>query len=143
MNRTVATTSGSIYDRWVRRCHQTAKLLVTDSFTNSLLALRDGRADTVMWDDTALLPIAGADPNLKLTNDRFLAAPYGIGIKQGNVAMKRWVDSRLAIMKRKDIFFRILRNNVPAVNLAFFSRSILRPRQNFAYPPGGDPTTVC
>ena len=33
--RRVATTSGSIYDRWVRRCFPNTQLIVTDSFTNA------------------------------------------------------------------------------------------------------------
>jgi polar amino acid transport system substrate-binding protein len=141
-NRTVSTTTGSIYDRWVRRCFPDTKLVVTDSFTNALLAFNQGRADTLMWDDSVLVGIATADRNVKLTNDAFLALPYGIGIKQGNVAMKRWVDSRLELMRRKDIFMRILRNNVPARLVPGFSRNILRPNNRFGYAQG-DPTTVC
>ena len=141
-NKTVATTSGSIYDRWVKNCYKQTKLLVTDSFTNALTAFRDGRADTLMWDDTVLLGIAVADPNLKLTDDLFLPLPYGIGMKQGNVAMKRWVDSRLNIMTKKDAFFPILKASVPARNLAAFAKNILRPKQVFYYSKG-DLTTQC
>ena len=141
-NTTVATTSGSIYDRWVKNCYKQTKLLVTDSFTNALTAFRDGRADTLMWDDTVLLGIAVADPNLKLTDDLFLPLPYGIGMKQGNVAMKRWVDSRLNIMTKKDAFFPILKASVPARNLAAFAKNILRPKQVFYYSKG-DLTTQC
>jgi polar amino acid transport system substrate-binding protein len=140
--RTVATTTGSIYDRWVRRCFGNTKLVVTDGFTNALLAFNQGRADTLMWDDTVLVGIAAADRNTKLTNDTFLALPYGIGIRQGNTALKRWVDSRLEIMRKKDTFMKILRNNVPARFVAGFSRNILRPNNRFGYTTG-DPTTVC
>ena len=104
--KTVATTSGSVYDRWVKNCYKDTKLIVTDSFTNALLAFRDGRADALMFDDTILLGIAVTDPTIKLTDDLFIAQPYGIGIKQGNVELKRWVDSRLNVMKRKDSSFR-------------------------------------
>src|SRR5919199_4034872 len=138
--RTVATTTGSIYDRWVRRCFTNTKLVVTDGFTNALLAFNQGRADTLMWDDTVLVGIAAADRNTKLTNDTFLALPYGIGIRQGNTALKRWVDSRLEIMRKKDTFMKILRNNVPARLVAGFSRNILRPNNRFGYTTG-DPTT--
>ena len=44
----------------------------------------------------------------------FLAAPYGIGIRQGNTALKSWVDSRLNLMRKKDIFQPILKANVAA-----------------------------
>ena len=140
--KTIATTSGSVYDRWVKNCHKDTKLIVTDGFTNALLAFRDGRADALMFDDTILLGIAVTDPTLKLTDDLFIAQPYGIGIKQGNTALKRWVDSRLNIMKRKDLFMPILRNTVPPRQVAPFSKNILRPKQNFGYIQG-DITTVC
>jgi polar amino acid transport system substrate-binding protein len=143
--KTVSTTTGSIYDKWVRKCFPDTKLIVTDSFTNAKLAFDQGRSDTVMFDDTALAPIAAADRNSKLTNDTFLALPYGIGIKQGNTAMKRWVDSRLELMRKKDIFLRILRNNIAPRFIKSYSKSILRPHNTFGYakPGAPSPETVC
>jgi polar amino acid transport system substrate-binding protein len=140
--KTVATTSGSVYDRWVKNCFKDTKLIVTDVFSNALIAFRDGRADTLMFDDTALLGIAVTDPNYKLTSDLFLAQPYGIGIKQGNTALKAWVDSRLNLMKKRDLFFPILKNTVPPAQVPPFSKNILRPKQNLRYNQG-DITTVC
>ena len=140
--RTVATTSGSIYDRWMKNCFKDTKVIVTDSFTNALLAFRDGRADALMWDDTVLLGIAVADPNLKLTDDLFLPLPYGIGMKQGNDAMKRWVDSRLNLMAKRDAFLPLIKASVPARNLPAFSKNVLRPGQVFYYSKG-DLTTQC
>ena len=143
--RTIATTSGSIYDRWIRRCFQSTNLIVTDNFTAASLAFSQGRADGLMFDDTVLVGIAAADPNTKLTNDTFLALPYGIGIRQGNTAMKRWVDSRLEVMRKRDLFMTIIRNNVPSRFVASFSRNILRPRNTFGYAPATAPApdTVC
>ena len=143
--RRIATTSGSIYDRWVRRCFTNTQLTVTDSFTNALLAFNQGRADALMWDDSVLVGIATADRSAKLTNDVFLEGPYGIGIRQGNAAMKRWVDSRLELMRKQDRFVSILRNNVPARLVPAFSRNILRPNNTFGYPRPGSPSpdTVC
>jgi polar amino acid transport system substrate-binding protein len=140
--KTIATTSGSIYDRWVRNCFKDTKLIVTDVFSNALIAFRDGRADALMFDDTSLLGIAVTDPSYKLTNDLFLPGPYGIGIKQGNTALKAWVDSRLNLMKKRDLFFPILKNTVPPAQVAPFSKNILRPNQTFGYNQG-DITTQC
>jgi polar amino acid transport system substrate-binding protein len=140
--KTIATTSGSIYDRWIKNCFKDTKLVVTDGFTNALLAFRDGRADALMWDDTVLLGIATQDRSLKLTDDLFLPLPYGIGIKQGNTALKRWVDSRLELMRKRDTFNTILRENVPARAFATFQKNILRPNQRFGYTRG-DLTTQC
>ena len=128
--KTVSTTSGSIYDRWVKNCFKDTKLVVTDSFTNALLAFRDGRADTLMWDDTVLLGIAVTDPAYKLTSDLFLPLPYGIGIKQGNTELKAWIDSRHGVPQDRE------------EEVALFSKNILRPKQDFGYNTG-DPTSVC
>lgn len=140
--KTVVTTSGSIYDRWMKNCYKDTKVLVTDSFTNALIAFRDGRADTLMWDDTVLVGIAGTDRSYKLTSDLFLPLPYGIGIKQGNTALKAWVDSRLNLMKKRDLFLPILRNTVPPAQVVPFSKNILRPKQGIVYNQT-DITTVC
>jgi polar amino acid transport system substrate-binding protein len=144
-NRTVSTTSGSIYDTWMRRCFPSTNRIVTDNLTNATLAYNQGRADALMWDDTVLVGLAAADRNSKLTTDTFLALPYGIGIRQGHTAMKAWVDSRLEIMRRADRFMSILRNNVPARFVPGFSRNILRPRNTFTYAPPTAPAveTVC
>jgi polar amino acid transport system substrate-binding protein len=140
--KTVATTTGSIYDRWMKNCFKDTRVIATDSFTNALLEFRNGRAEALMWDDTVLVGIAATDRNLKLTSDTFLLLPYGIGIKQGNTALKRWVDSRLAVMKRRDTFNTLLRNSVPPRLFAGFQRNILRPNNNFGYTQG-DATTQC
>ena len=141
--RTVSTTSGSVYDRWVRRCFPTANLSVFDNLTNARIAFDQGRADTLMFDDTVLFGLAENDPAIRLTADRFLSIPYGIGVRQGDTAMKRWLDARIEQMRLEDRFMTLLQRHVPARNLAFYSRSILRPNQNFNIEFGGDPTTRC
>jgi len=140
--KTVSTTSGSIYDRWMKNCFKDTRVLVTDSFTNALLAFRDGRADALMWDDTVLLGIATQDRTLKLTDDLFLPLPYGIGIKQGNTELTAWVNSRLEVMRKRDAFNTILRSSVPARVFPTFQKNILRPNQRFGYSQG-DLTTQC
>jgi polar amino acid transport system substrate-binding protein len=141
----IATTSGSVYDRWMKRCFSGTDVVVVDSVTNAVLAFNQGRADAVMFDDTSLALIAASDPNAKLTNDLFLEGPYGIGIRQGNTQLKRWVDSRLALMKQKDIFQKIITNNIAPRFVAAFSKNILRPNNNFGYRPANLPSvdTVC
>ena len=119
----------------MKNCFKDTKVLVTDSFTNALIAFRDGRADTLMWDDTVLLGIAATDRSYRLTNDLFLPLPYGIGIKQGNTALQAWVNSRLNLMKKRDLFFPILKNTVPPAQVVPFSKNILRPKQGIGVQP--------
>jgi polar amino acid transport system substrate-binding protein len=143
--RSVATTSGSIYDRWMKNCFPTTNVITTDTFTNALLAFQQGRADAVMFDDAVLLPVAAADRTAKILSDTFLAAPYGIGMTKGNTALKAWVDSRLEVMRKKDQFLPILKANVPPRFLDAFSKNILRPTNTFQYAAPGAPSvdTVC
>src|SRR5207248_8216015 len=61
---------------------------------------------------SVLLPVAAADPNSKIADDTFLAAPFGIGMRKGDTEMKAWVDSRLEQMRKKDQFLPILKANV-------------------------------
>jgi polar amino acid transport system substrate-binding protein len=141
----IATTSGSVYDRWIKRCFPDSEAIVADTFTNALLAFQQGRADAVMYDDAVLLPVAAADRASKLTDDAFLEAPFGIGIAQGNTQMKAWVDSRLEVMRKKDQFLPILKNNIPTRFVTSFSKNILRPSNTFSYAAPGAPSvdTVC
>src|SRR5262245_55055112 len=143
--KTVSTTSGSVYDRWMKNCFKNTTANVNDTFTNALLAFNQGRADAVMYDDAVLLPVAAADRTAKLTDETFLDLPYGIGIKQGNTTLKAWVDSRLDLMRKKDQFQPILKANVPPRFLNSFSKNILRPTNTFSYaaPTAQSADTVC
>jgi polar amino acid transport system substrate-binding protein len=143
--RKVATTPGSVYDRWMKRCFTNTEVIVVESVTAAIIAFNQGRADAVMFDDTSLALQAATDPNAKLTDDLFLEGPYGIGIRQGNVALKRWVDSRLELMRKKDTFQAILKNNIAPRFLAAFSKNILRPNNTFGYRAATLPSvdTVC
>ncbi|HEY2218701.1 MAG TPA: transporter substrate-binding domain-containing protein [Gaiellaceae bacterium] len=141
----VATTSGSVYDRWMKNCYGGTSVITADTFTNAKLAFDQGRADAVMFDDAVLLPVAAADPNSKIADDVFLAAPYGIGMRKGNTELKAWVDSRLEVMRKKDQFMPILKANVPPRFLNSFSKNILRPTNTFQYAAANAPSvdTVC
>jgi polar amino acid transport system substrate-binding protein len=141
----VATTSGSIYDRWMKRCFPSTEVIVVDSVTNAVLAFNQGRADAVMYDDSSLALIAATNPSAKMTEDKFLESPYGIGIKQGNVELKRWVDARLNLMKQKDLFAPIIRNNIAPRFVPTFLKNIIRPNNDLTYRAANLPSvdTVC
>ena len=139
----IATTRGSIYDRYVGNCFSTATKVLSDSPVAALENLRSGRADTFMFDDTFLLGVAANDSNLKLTTHKFLAVPYGIGIRKDEPQMKRWVDAAILYMKRRDEFWRILRANSPRQFYKFFLTNVPRPRTKEAYPRGRVPESEC
>jgi polar amino acid transport system substrate-binding protein len=142
--KTVVTTRGSIYDRWVRNCFKNSNLLVLDSTTSATLALKDRRADTFMFDDALLLGIAANDPGLKLTTQKFLNLPWGIGIRQGDTDMKAWVDAAVRLMTKNDEFATILKKNVPRRFWKEFLANVPRPNaKKIVYPSVSDPAALC
>ena len=141
--KTITTTGGSVYDRWVTKCFKDTKLLLFQSPTLALAALKDGRADGEMFDDSFVLGVATSDPSLKLTPERFLKLPWGIGIVKGNTAMKRWVDSGLAILKRKNQFLKILKRNVNPTLFGAFKNNVPGPKRTLKYPSSEENELAC
>lgn len=142
-DKTIATTRGAIYSTWTRNCFKNSKLLEVDSPALAVSAVKDGRADTFMFDDAFLLGVATQDRDLKLTRDKFLNVPWGIGIRKGDTAMSRWVNAALRYMKKRDEFVKILRANAPARLVPDFVDNVPRPKNTFAYPVGKDVASIC
>ena len=141
--KNITTTRGSIYDRWVRNCFKSSNLLVTDSPVTAVENLKQGRADTFMFDDAYLLGVATQDATLRLTNDKFLNIPWGIGIRKGEPVMKRWVNRALLYMKKRDEFIKILKHNSPPRLYNSFKGNVPRPNNTFRYPRGTVPEEKC
>jgi polar amino acid transport system substrate-binding protein len=141
--KTIVTTRGALYATWMRNCFKNSTLLEVDSPALATAAVKDGRADAFMFDDAFLLGVATQDRDLKLTNDKFLNIPWGIGIRKGDASMKRWVDAALRYMKKQDEFVKILRANAPARLVPGFLDNVPRPKNTFAYPVGKDLTSIC
>ena len=132
----IATTAGSIYDRWLEKCFPKATRVTTDTFTGAVARWRSKQADALMWDDPSLVNIASQDRSAVILRDTFLPSPYGIGIKEGNGDLKRWVDSRLELLRRQDAFAGILSRHFPLHLYGTFLRNVLRPKNTFGYVKG-------
>ena len=141
--KTIVTTRGAIYATWTSNCFKNSTLLQVDSPALAVAAVKDGRADTFMFDDAFLLGVATQDASLRLTGDKFLNVPWGIGIRKGDTAMSRWVNAALRYMKKKDEFVKILRANAPARLVPGFLDNVPRPKNTFAYPVGKDVAAIC
>ncbi|MBA3717625.1 MAG: transporter substrate-binding domain-containing protein [Actinobacteria bacterium] len=141
--KTITTTGGSIYDRWITKCFKDTKSLLFQSPSLALAALKEGRADAEMFDDSFLLGVATSDPSLRLTPDKFLKLPWGIGIAKGNTAMKKWVDSRLAILKKKNEFLKILKRNVNPTLFDAFKDNVPGPKRTLKYPATEELELAC
>jgi polar amino acid transport system substrate-binding protein len=142
--KTVVTTRGSIYSTWMRNCFKASTLLEVDGTAAAVTAVKEGRAATFMFDDAFNIGVATQDPTLKLTNDKFLNIPWGIGIRKGDKAMNKWVNAALKYMKDRNEFVSILHANVPKKFWSSFDDNVPRKgKANFAYPVGKDLPSDC
>ena len=146
--KTVVTTRGALYATWTRNCFKDSKLLEVDSPALAVSAVKNGTADTFMFDDAFLLGVATQDRALKLTNDKFLVIPWGVGIRKGEGQMARWVNAAIRYMRANDEFAKILkgvgrRTGAPSAIIKTFLGSVPRPKTRFTYPFGKDVTAIC
>jgi polar amino acid transport system substrate-binding protein len=142
--KTIVTTRGSIYSTWTRNCFKSSTLLEVDGTAAAVTAVKEGRAATFMFDDAFVLGVATLDPTLKLTNDKFLNIPWGIGIRKGDTAMNKWVNAALKSMKSRDELVKILHANVPKRFWSSFDDNVPRKgKTTFAYPVGKDLPSDC
>jgi polar amino acid transport system substrate-binding protein len=142
--KTIVTTRGSIYSTWIKNCFKSSTLLEVDGTAAAVTAVKEGRAAAFMFDDAFVIGVATQDPTLKLTNDKFLNIPWGIGIRKGDKAMNKWVNAALKYMKNRDEFVKILHANVPKRFWASFDANVPRKgKALFTYPYGKDLPSVC
>jgi polar amino acid transport system substrate-binding protein len=141
--KTVVTTRGAIYATWMRNCFKNSTLLEVDGTAAAVTAVKEGRAETFMFDDAFLIGVASQDATLKLTSDKFLAVPWGIGIRKGDTAMNNYVNAVIRYMRGRDEFASILKSNVPKRYWDSFLGNVPRKGTNFQYPVGRDPSSEC
>jgi ABC-type amino acid transport substrate-binding protein len=147
-SKKIVTTRGALYATWVRNCFKNSSLLEVDSPALATSAVKDGRADTFMFDDAFLIGVATQDPALKLTNDKFLTIPWGVGIRRGEGQMAAWVNTAIRYMRARDEFAAILKGvgrrfGSSQALINGFLDSVPRPKTRFTYPFGKDVTAIC
>jgi polar amino acid transport system substrate-binding protein len=142
--KTVVTTRGALYTPWTRLCLKDTKVLEVDSPAAAVLAVKNGQADTFMFDDAFLLGVVTLDRDLRLTKDKFLAIPYGIGIRKGDTATSAWVNAALRRLQARDFFFQVaLKKNAPKSLVDDFAPNVPRPGKSLRYPVDRDAATDC
>jgi polar amino acid transport system substrate-binding protein len=139
----IASTSGSIYDRWVKNCFKETTFQVSSSPSAGVLAVKNGQVDALMYDDAFLVGVAANDPDLKMTSHKFLNVPWGVGIRKGEADMKRWVDAAIRGMKARDRFWAILKRTIPRRFWTLFKKNAPSPKVNLRYPRGAPPENTC
>jgi len=139
----IVSTSGSIYDRWIKNCFKDTTFQVVASPSAGVLAVRNGQADALMYDDAFLVGVAANASDLKMTTHRFLNVPWGVGIRKGETDMKRWVDAAIRGMKARDLFWTILKRTIPRRFYTTFKKNAPGPKNTLKYPRANPPENNC
>ena len=71
------------------------KIFGATTWTDCLLMLQQGQVDAVSTDDAVLKGLARQDPNVDVVGESIAEEPYGIGIKQENADLVRFVNGVL------------------------------------------------
>ena len=139
----VASTSGSIYDRWIRNCFKDTDFQVVSSPSAGVLAVKNRQVDAFMYDDAFLVGVAANDPDVKMSGHRFLNVPWGIGIRKGEAQTKRWVNTAIAGMAARNMFWPIMRRTVPRRFYPTFRTNVPSPTNKLRYPRASTPEDNC
>ena len=139
----IVSTSGSIYDRWIKNCFKDTAFQVVSSPSAGVLAVKNGQADALMYDDAFLVGVAANDPDLKMAQNKFLDVPWGIGIRKDEASMKAWVNTAIRGMKARDQFWAILKVTIPRRFYKLFKKNAPGPTNSLKYPRAAPPENSC
>jgi glutamate transport system substrate-binding protein len=91
----VCTALGSTYEETLREEAPRADLRLVDTYSECLELLQNEAVDAVSTDDVILTGMIIQDDTLEMVGDALTTEPYGVGIKQGDRELKRFVDGVL------------------------------------------------
>jgi ABC-type amino acid transport substrate-binding protein len=139
----IVSTSGSIYDRWIKNCFNDTTFQVVSSPSAGVLAVKNRQVDAFMYDDAFLVGVAANDNELKMSGHRFLDVPWGIGIRKGETQMRRWVNTAISGMTARNMFWPIMRRTVPRRFYPMFRKNVPSPTNKLRYPRANPPDQRC
>ena len=139
----IVSTSGSIYDRWIKNCFKNTSFQVVSSPAAGVLTVKNDQANAMMYDDAFLVGVAANDSSLKLSSNIFLKVPWGVGIRKNEPDMKRWVDAAVRGMRNRDLFWSILKRTIPRRFWKTFRPNAPSPAHKLQYPRSSPPENNC
>jgi ABC-type amino acid transport substrate-binding protein len=93
--RSVCTALGSTYEETIRERAPDADLRLVDKYSECLTLLQTEAIDAISTDDVILTGMIIEDDSLEMVGNRLTVEPYGVGIKEGDRQMQRFVDGVL------------------------------------------------
>ena len=90
--KSVCTALGSTYEETIRERAPDADLKLVDTYSECLELLQNESIDAISTDDVILTGMIIQDDSLQMVGKPLTVEPYGVGIKEGDRQLKRFVD---------------------------------------------------
>ncbi len=107
--KTVAVVEGSVQQQDLPRLAPGARLSVFKTVGAAARTLVDKAVDALAQDETVVRELAEKLPGLKTAGKPFLPRPYAIAVRKGDTDTLRWINEKLAAMKRDGTLERLRR----------------------------------
>jgi ABC-type amino acid transport substrate-binding protein len=91
----VCTALGSTYEETIRERAPDADLRLVDTYSECLELLQNEAIDAISTDDVILTGMIIQDDSLQMVGKPLTTEPYGVGIKEGDKQLQRFVDGVL------------------------------------------------
>ncbi len=98
-SKKVCAAKGSTSEKNIAKFQPKAELVLTDKYSDCLLALQQGRVDAISTDDVILAGLAEQDAKMAIVGDRFTGEPYGIGMAKDKEGFRDFVNAVLSDLK--------------------------------------------
>ena len=117
VDKRVCTAKGSTSADRLREQVPRLRLVVVDSYSQCVRALRNGGIDAVSTDDTILLGLMSLNPGkLRLVGRPFGAEPYGIGVQRGDTVFRDYLSGLICRFLRDGSWDRVYRDTIGTVD---------------------------
>jgi ABC-type amino acid transport substrate-binding protein len=105
----VCTALGSTYEETIRERAPEADLKLVDTYSECLELVQNKAVDAVSTDDVILTGMIIQDDSLVMVGDPLTTEPYGVGIKDGDKQLQRFVNGVLRQVEDDGRWERIYR----------------------------------
>lgn len=112
--KTFAVPTGTAADQMVLKKFPDAHVEYYNSVFDCSMAVRDGKADAVVYDLPILKNIAAKNEGLKVLDELLFDDQYGFAVRQDDLALKAAMDSVLAEIKRDGTYAAMMERWFPA-----------------------------
>ncbi|MCG8158804.1 transporter substrate-binding domain-containing protein [Brenneria goodwinii] len=125
---TVATPKGSVQAQWFEENMPTVTTLRLNSSSDSLQALKQGRADAYAHDGATLKMLTTKDTSVYMLDDAYQYSNTGIGLRKNEPQWKAFIDASIDKMRSDDLFRQWINQSVPQEITGYYINMFQNPR---------------